>query len=73
MGGFEKKILKFWRYFYEYGGYNDVLTGLRNTLRLAIIGLIIGIVIGILIAAVRVMPKEKKSTPFGVDFLFIWI
>jgi polar amino acid transport system permease protein len=62
MGGFEKKIIKFWRYFYENGGYNDVLLGLKNTLLIAIIGLVIGIVIGILIAAVRVMPKEKKST-----------
>ena len=62
MGGFDRKIQKFWTYFYEYGGYNDVLIGLRNTLLIAVIGLVIGVVIGTLIAAVRVMPKEKKAT-----------
>ncbi len=59
--GFDRKIQKFWTYFYEYGGYNDVLLGLRNTLLIAIIGLVIGVIIGTLIAAVRVMPKEKKA------------
>jgi polar amino acid transport system permease protein len=62
MSDFERKLLKFWDAFYTNNGYNDVVTGLRNTLLIAVIGLVIGIVIGVLIAAVRVMPKEKKST-----------
>ena len=62
MGSFERKLQKFWTFFYEYGGYNDVLQGLKNTLLIAVIGLVIGVVIGTLIAAVRVMPKEKKAT-----------
>lgn len=37
-----------------------VLTGLLNTLLIAVIGLVIGIVIGTLIAIVKVAPKYKK-------------
>ncbi len=59
MGNFERKIETFIRVFVDEGGYQDVLTGLKNTLTIAILGLIIGIVIGTLIAAVRVMPKYK--------------
>ena len=36
-----------------------VLTGLKNTLIISVLGLLIGIVIGTLIAAVKVMPKYK--------------
>ncbi len=39
---------------------SDILTGLQNTVKIAVLGLIIGIVIGTLIAAVRVMPKYKR-------------
>ena len=59
MGSFDKKIDVFWRIFWEQGGYNQVLEGLKNTLTIAVIGLLIGIVIGTLIATVRTMPKYK--------------
>lgn len=59
MGNFDRKIETFIRVFVDEGGYRDVLTGLQNTLTIAVLGLIIGIVIGTLIAAVRVMPKYK--------------
>ena len=59
MGSFDKKIDVFWRIFWEQGGYNQVLEGLKNTLIIAVIGLLIGIVIGTLIATVRTMPKYK--------------
>ncbi len=39
---------------------SDILTGLQNTVKIAVLGLIIGIIIGTLIAAVRVMPKYKR-------------
>ena len=52
MGNFDKKLERFWEIFYEHGGYNRVLTGLRNTLYIAIIGLMIGIVIGTVIAVI---------------------
>lgn len=39
---------------------SDILTGLQNTVKIAVLGLIIGIILGTLIAAVRVMPKYKR-------------
>lgn len=49
----------FVRAFYDNGGYVRVISGLKNTVEIAVIGLFIGIIIGILIAIVRVMPKYK--------------
>jgi len=60
MGNFGKKILKFWEIFYKYNGYNRVVTGLKNTLYIATVGLAIGIVIGTLIAIIEVFPKYKR-------------
>ena len=59
MGNFGLKIDRFIEVFIDKGGYKEVLTGLQNTLKIAVIGLIIGIVIGTLIAVVRVLPKYK--------------
>jgi len=59
MNSFMVKVNRFIEVFIEQGGYNEVLTGLKNTLLIAVIGLIIGIVIGTLIATVRVLPKYK--------------
>ena len=56
---FEAKINQFIENLIEYGGYTDVLEGLKNTAIIAVVGLIIGIVIGTLIATVRVIPKYK--------------
>ena len=47
MGSLERKILKF-------------LTGLKNTLYIAIAGLAIGIIIGTIIAIIQVFPKYKR-------------
>lgn len=60
MGNFERKLETFIRVFVDEGGYRDVLTGLQNTLTIAILGLVIGILIGTVIAAVRVMPKYRR-------------
>jgi len=60
MGNFEKKLAKFWDIFINNNGYTKVLTGLQNTLLIAVIGLAIGIVIGTLIASIKVMPKYKR-------------
>ena len=54
------KVEKFLDILINKGGYKEVLTGLQNTMIIAIMGLLIGIVIGTLIATVRVMPKYKK-------------
>ena len=60
MGNFDKKIAAFWEIFYKYNGYEKVLTGLKNTLIIAIVGLAIGIVIGTVIASIEVLPKYKR-------------
>ncbi len=60
MSNFGKKFEKFWEIFYEHGGYTKVLTGLNNTLYIAIVGLAIGIVIGTIIAIIEVFPKYKR-------------
>ena len=54
------KIQRFIEYFITYRGYVRVLTGLKNTVIIAVVGLLIGIVIGTLIATVRVVPKYKR-------------
>ena len=59
MGNFGLKIDRFIEVFIDKGGYKEVLTGLQNTLKIAVLGLIIGILIGTLIAVVRVLPKYK--------------
>ena len=60
MGSFSTKVQIFIDILLNKGGYHEVLTGLRNTLLIAILGMMIGIVIGTLIAAVRVMPKYNR-------------
>ena len=59
MNGFMFKVEKFLDILINKGGYKEVITGLQNTMIIAVMGLLIGIVIGTLIATVRVMPKYK--------------
>ncbi len=59
MGNFGSKINRFIESFIYEDGYKEVIKGLGNTLKIAILGLLIGIVIGTIIASVRVMPKYK--------------
>ena len=59
MNGFMFKVEKFLDILINKGGYKEVITGLQNTMVIAVAGLLIGIVIGTLIATVRVMPKYK--------------
>lgn len=59
MENFDIKIQTFIRFFIEKEGYKEVITGLQNTVKIAVLGLIIGIVIGTLIAAIRVFPKYR--------------
>lgn len=57
---FNVKWDAFVRAFIDNDGYKKVLTGLQNTLIIAVVGLLIGIVIGTTIAAIEVMPKYKR-------------
>lgn len=59
MGNIEYKIKIFTEVLIDHGGYKEVITGLKNTLIIAVLGLVIGILIGTLIATVRVIPKYK--------------
>ena len=59
MDNFGQKWDQFADIFFNYGGSDKVLEGLRNTLIIAVCGLLIGILIGTLIGAVRVVPKYK--------------
>lgn len=56
---FFRKLDKFLDVFINSNGYTQVLTGLKNTVIIAVLGLVIGIVIGTLIATVSVVPKYK--------------
>lgn len=56
---FERKFEIFWRFFIEKGGYTTVLTGLKNTLIIALIGFVFGIVLGTVLATIRVIPKNN--------------
>lgn len=60
MGNFDRKLEKFWEIFYEHDGYIKVLTGLKNTAYIAVVGLAIGIIIGTIIAIIEVFPKYKR-------------
>ena len=62
MEDFGMKVQKFIELFQGSSGAvyrRDILIGLQNTMKIAVIGLILGILIGTLIAIVRVIPKYK--------------
>lgn len=69
MNDFGLKWQKFVDVVVNKGGYRDILEGLGNTIKIAVIGLIIGILIGTVIAAVKVMPKYKRL-PRVLDRIF---
>lgn len=58
MGNFDKKVETFMKVFIDGNGYKRVLTGLENTMIIAVLGLIIGIIIGTIIATIVVLPKK---------------
>ena len=60
MDNFGLKLENFWQIFYHEEAYEFVLTGLQNTLLIAVLGLVFGTLLGTLIAVVRVVPKHRK-------------
>ena len=48
----------FWRQFYELGGYENFLTGLKNTAYIAVFGLLIGMILGCLLATFKLLPGK---------------
>ena len=61
---FAKKIEIFKRYFFVNNGYKRLLTGMKNTGIIAVLGLVIGIVIGTLIAIVRVLRSDSRFAKY---------
>jgi His/Glu/Gln/Arg/opine family amino acid ABC transporter permease subunit len=51
----------FYKFFITDEGYLDTLTGLGNTILVAISGLVIGIFIGIIIAVIKLLPVKNKG------------
>ena len=49
----QRKCETFIDVFIEEGGYRDVLTGLRNTILIAVLGLIIGIIINLVVSKAK--------------------
>ena len=60
MDNFGLKLENFWQIFYHEKAYEFVLTGLQNTLLIAVLGLVFGTLLGTLIAVVRVVPKHRR-------------
>lgn len=52
---------KFYLQVFKLGGYKTILTGLENTLIIALIGFIIGIVVGSVIAIMQLLPEGKTA------------
>ena len=70
---FAKKWEFFTKYFFDNGGYKKLITGLKNTAIIAVIGLFIGILIGTLIAVVRVIPPYKRPTRYAQKACGIYV
>ena len=68
MDGFARKVERFWEIFYQHDGYKKVVTGLQNTVYIAVVGLALGILIGTLIAVIKVLPKYSKSQRRSTGF-----
>ena len=64
MENFGQKVDQFVDVMLNRGGLEQMGTGLRNTMLIAVIGLLLGILIGLIIATVRVMPHRNGFTKF---------
>lgn len=64
MENFGQKVDQFVDVMLNRGGLEQMGTGLRNTMLIAVIGLLLGILIGLIIATVRVMPHSNGFTKF---------
>ncbi|MBR4308705.1 MAG: amino acid ABC transporter permease [Oscillospiraceae bacterium] len=58
-GSFGDKVASFHKELTQAGGYRLILTGLRNTVLIAVLGLLIGILLGTGIATARIIPQYK--------------
>lgn len=63
----------FWRQFYELGGYENFLTGLKNTAYIAVFGLLIGMVLGCLLATFKLLPGKGFVRRFLGIFTDVYV
>ncbi|MBE6555187.1 MAG: amino acid ABC transporter permease [Ruminococcaceae bacterium] len=70
---FAKKWTFFSTYFFKDRGYRILLTGMKNTALIAVLGIAIGIVIGTVIAVVRVIPPYKKLTRYAQNACTVYV
>ncbi len=63
----------FWRQFYELGGYENFLTGLKNTAYIAVFGLLIGMVLGCLLATFKLLPGKGVFRRFLGIFTDVYV
>ena len=63
----------FWRQFYELGGYENFLTGLKNTAYIAVFGLLIGMVLGCLLATFKLLPGKGFFNRFLGIFTDVYV
>ena len=63
----------FWRQFYELGGYENFLTGLKNTAYIAVFGLLIGMVLGCLLATFKLLPGKGFVRRFLSIFTDVYV
>ena len=63
----------FWRQFYEFGGYENFLIGLKNTAYIAVFGLLIGMVLGCLLATFKLLPGKGFFRRFLSIFTDVYV
>ena len=63
----------FWRQFYELGGYENFLIGLKNTAYIAVFGLLIGMVLGCLFATFKLLPGRSFFNRFLGIFTDVYV
>lgn len=68
-----KNFKIFWRQFATLGGYENFLTGLKNTAFIAVFGLVLGLVIGCIVATVKIIPKNNALMKFLKGFGNVYV
>ena len=65
--------LTFWDKFIEQKGYELFLTGIRNTLLIAVCGLLIGLVLGSILAIFKLIPSKRIPVRFLNGFTNVYV
>lgn len=63
----------FYKFFIINEGYLDALTGLKNTVLIAVSGLVFGVLIGILLAVIKLVPFKSRLITILKKFTDIYV